>query len=35
MDLNPSGRALALGSIKSLTEVSTRDPPGGVKAAGA
>ena len=33
--LNPSGRAIALGSIQSLREMSTRDIYWGVKAAGA
>ena len=32
---NPSGRTMALGSTQPLTEMSTRDLPWGVKAAGA
>ena len=32
---NPSGRTMALGSSQPLTEISTRDIFGGIKAAGA
>jgi hypothetical protein len=35
MMMNPTGRTLDLGSTEPLTDMSTRDIPWGIKAAGA